>query len=260
MVRIFTKINQVYKLGFDTKKFLRGLSIDCVIFGFHDNELKVLLLETPNDHKWSLPGGYIRKEEDLDQAAYRMLRERTQLENVFLDQFSVFGKTDRKDDTYFNSLFLQGYVDEPTYQWISTRTVTVGYYALVDYSKVVTKPDEFALDCQWYSPQELPTLTFDHKEIIENALETLRLKLRFQPVGINLLPTKFTMPEFQALYETILGEKLDRRNFQRKMLSYGILKKLPERRKGGAHKAPYLYTFDIKGYNEALKIGLKSGW
>lgn len=247
-------------MAVDFNQYLHGLSIDCVVFGFHENQLKVLLLKTKGMKKWALPGGFILKDEDVDEAAHRMLQERTKLDNIFLNQFHFFGKADRNQVEFSQSLLDNQLIDQAGYEWMTQRFSTLGYYALVEYSKVDAQPDEFADECQWFSPNELPGLVLDHLEIIEKALIALRLQLKYQPVGINLLPEKFTMPELQALYETILGEKLDRRNFQRKMMSYGILKKLSEQRKGGAHKAPYLYVFDKSGYQEALDQGLKAGW
>lgn len=247
-------------MSFDPDLYVSGISIDCVVFGFHENQLKVLLLKTKGMDQWTLPGGFIFKQEDTDDAAHRMLQERTQLSNIFLKQFSFFGKASRNTVDFSLALFHNNLIDRKAHKWMSQRFSTVGYFALVEYSKVNAGPDEFADQCQWFSPHELPHLVLDHQQIIQKALSTLRLELKYHPVGINLLPKKFTMPELQALYETILDQKLDRRNFQRKMLSYGILKKLDERRKGGAHKAPYLYVFDEVGYQEALEKGLKAVW
>lgn len=247
-------------MAINFSQYLHGLSIDCVVFGFHENQLKVLLLKTIGFEQWALPGGYILKDEDTDAAAHRMLQERTKLKDIFLTQFHFFGSARRNDHRFSKALLDGQVINQEDYTWMTQRFSTVGYYALVEYSKVDAQPDKFAEECQWFNPNDLPGLVLDHEEIIMKALDTLRLQLRYQPVGITLLPEKFTMPELQALYETILGEKLDRRNFQRKMLSYGILKRLQERRKGGAHKAPYLYIFDKKGYQQALEKGLKSGW
>lgn len=247
-------------MSFDPELYVHGVSIDCVIFGFHENQLKVLLLKTKGVSQWTLPGGFMFKEEDADEAAHRMLQERTKLSNIFLRQFYFFGRANRNDLAFAKTLFENKLLDRRAYEWMRQRFSTVGYYALVEYSKVKAEPDAFADQCRWFNPHELPALVLDHDEIISKALSALRLELKYMPVGINLLPKKFTMPELQALYETILGQKLDRRNFQRKILSYGILKKLNERRKGGAHKAPYLYVFDEKGYQEALEKGLKSVW
>jgi hypothetical protein len=114
--------------------------------------------------------------------------------------------------------------------------------------------------CEWVDIHKLDSMMMDHKDIVLKALESLRTQLAYSPIGKNLLPKKFTMPELQKLYETILDQKLDRRNFQRKMLSFGILNKLNETRKGGAHKAPFLYTFNDKKYQKALKEGLYGSW
>jgi ADP-ribose pyrophosphatase YjhB (NUDIX family) len=132
------------------------------------------------------------------------------------------------------------------------RDVSVGYYALVEFEEVTPTPDIFTEECRWWNVDEVPLLLFDHNDMIKLALKTLRRQLSYQPIGYNLLPDKFTMPELQQLYETILGESLDRRNFQKRMLGYGILKRLDERKVGVAHKAPYLYQFDVENYQKAL--------
>lgn len=233
-----------------------GLSIDCVIFGFHDSQLKVLLLKMIHSERWALPGGFVLKEESVENAAYRVLKDRTGLENIFLRQFYLFGEPKRAADNLNEKL-----LNTPSSMaFFLQRFVTVGYYALVDFSNAMPRPDDISDDCRWWNLQEVPLLIIDHKEILDKALETLRLQLKYQPIGYQLLPEKFTMPELQKLYETILGKSLDRRNFQRKMLSYGILKKLGETRKGGAHKAPYLYSFDLEKYQQALDEGLEGGW
>jgi hypothetical protein len=144
--------------------------------------------------------------------------------------------------------------------WLTKRFITIGYYALVDYSKVTPKPDWLTDICEWHDVHKIPKLIYDHNAIVKKALETLQLSLNDIPVGYKLLPSKFTMPELQDLYETILDRKLDRRNFQKKMLSFGVLERLDERRTGGAHKSPYLYRFDKKKYDKAMKGGgLKFG-
>jgi 8-oxo-dGTP diphosphatase len=140
------------------------------------------------------------------------------------------------------------------------RFVTVGYYALVEYSKVKPKPDWLSDECTWWDIHSIPSLVYDHNEILEKALEVLQLSLNDHPIGYNLLPEKFTMPELQRLYETILDKAIDRRNFQKKLLSLDILVRLEERKTGGAHKAPYLYRFDKRKYDRALKEGLTGGF
>lgn len=228
--------------------FLRHLSLDCVIFGFHQDSLRVLLLKWKNDGPWCLPGGFIRKEESLDDAAVSVLRDRTGLKNIFLRQFKTFGGLTRE---HGKENVLKAIKDS----WLSERFVTVGYYALVEYSKVFPKPDMLSEECTWWDVHKVPRLIYDHNEIFRDALDALKLSIMEHPVGINLLPAKFTMPELQRLYETILDTKLDRRNFQKKMLSLGILERLSERKTGGAHKAPYLYKFDRSKYRKAMKGG-----
>lgn len=229
--------------------YLRHVSVDCVIFGFHENELKVLLLKWKNDGPWCLPGGFVKKEESLEQSVTRVLSERTGLDNIFLRQFHVFsdpGREKKKDQFSYAS---RG-------GWLMERFISVGFYALVEFSKVSPEPDTISEDCRWWDVDSVPKMVFDHNDILPKALQTLRMSLNDHPIGYELLPSKFTMPELQKLYETILGKSLDRRNFQKKMLAMGILERLKERKMGGAHKAPYLYRFNKAKYDKALKVGL----
>ena len=243
----------------DYSNFLDHISLDCVIFGFHENELKILLLQLKYTKEWALPGGFAEKEETLEEAASRTLKERTGLDNIFLKQFHVFSDPQRsKENPAVKDLKESG--ADPNIEWFSQRFVSVGFYALVDYEKVNPTPDFFSDHCEWKALEEIDNLMMDHRKILDKALETLRLQLSYQPIGYNLLPEKFTMPELQKLYETILGKSLDRRNFQRKILSYKILNKLDERKKGGAYKAPYLYEFNLGNYNKALKEGFSGSW
>lgn len=236
------------------KEFLPHISIDCVIFGFHERQLKVLLLKWKEGGSWCIPGGFVRHQESLDASAIRTLKERTGLNNIYLKQFYSFGEPGRDNSkVLLKRLGVNG-------SWLSKRFITVGYYALVDYSKVTPKPDWLTDICEWYDVHKIPKLIYDHNDIVKKALETLQLSLNDVPVGYKLLPSKFTMPELQDLYETILDRKLDRRNFQKKMLSFGVLERLKQRRTGGAHKSPYLYRFDKKKYERAMKAGgLKFG-
>ncbi|CAN5894467.1 NUDIX domain-containing protein [soil metagenome] len=227
------------------------LTLDCVVLGFHRDQLRVLLLRWKGTQEWSLPGGPVNQAESVDGAAYRILKERTGLEQIFLQQFHVFGEVVRYDRQKIQEKLKHLIDPDKWYQ----RAVSLGYYALVDYSKVQPSPDEFTDECAWWNLKELPELLFDHIHIIEEAKKALRLQLSWAPIGNKLLPNKFTLPELQRLYETILGRTLDPRNFQRKMLSMDILDRLPERRKGGAHKSPYLYQFNQEKYEAVLKEG-----
>jgi hypothetical protein len=148
----------------------------------------------------------------------------------------------------------------PKDNWLIQRFITIGFYALVDFNEVKIQPSEQEAQWQWMDIEYLNGLMMDHAAIVQKALETLRTQLAYLPIGKNLLPKKFTMPELQKLYETILNEKLDRRNFQRKLLSFDILNRLTETKKGGAHKAAYLYSFNEKKYQKALKDGLYGSW
>lgn len=243
----------------DYSKFLDHISLDCVIFGFHENQLKVLLMQMKYTKEWALPGGFVKQDETLEEAAERVLKERTSLDNIFLKQFHVFSDPQRsKVNPAVKDLKESGAGYDPG--WFAQRFISVGFYALVDYEKVNPTPDFFSDHCEWKVLDEIDTLMMDHRQILDKALETLRLQLSYQPIGYNLLPEKFTMPELQKLYETILGKKLDRRNFQRKILSYKILNKLDERKQGGAYKAPYLYEFNLENYNKALKEGFSGSW
>jgi 8-oxo-dGTP diphosphatase len=244
----------------DGSAFHPGLSVDCVIFGFHANQLKVLLLKMKHTDHWALPGGFVYKEEDVEAAASRVLEARTGLKNVFLRQFYLFGQPERSRSA-FNRNVLQarrGSCDDS--HWFLQRFITLGFYALVDFSKAIPQVDAISDACQWWDLDKVPVLILDHNQILQKALETLRIQLNYQPIGCNLLPATFTMPELQKLYETILGKKLDRRNFQRKILGFDILERLEERRIGVAHKAPYLYRFEQQKYQQALEHGLRGGW
>lgn len=240
--------------------FLAHISLDCAVFGFHAGELKILLLKMKNQDRLALPGGFMMRQESLEEAAIRTLEERTGLENIFLQQFHVFSDVARSDAAdRLEDLKKMG-MHPSKLEWFAQRFISVGFYALVEFSQVNPKPDALSETCSWYNLEERGRLILDHDQILDTALATLRAQLNYQPIGYNLLPTKFTMPELQKLYETILGKKLDRRNFQRKMLSYGILQVLDEKRTGGAHKAPNLYSFHLQNYQKALKLGLEAGW
>lgn len=236
--------------------YLNHISIDCVVFGFHEGQMKVLMLKSNNEEAWYLPGGFVLKKEPIEKAADRILKVRTGIDKIFLQQFRVFGDPDRSK--IHNEMYKDMLPKEQNF--FDQRFISIGYYALVDFFNVTPTPDDFSEVCTWRDLNDLPNFQLDHRLIFETALDTLRLQLNYQPIGYNLMPKEFTMPELQKLYETILDKKLDRRNFQRRMLGFGILNKLEQTRKGGAHKAPYLYSFDLENYKAALKEGLKSGW
>ena len=231
--------------------YIPNLSVDCVVFGFHDVTLKVLVTRLKDKDLWALPGGYVLKTENLKEAANRILFNRTGAENIYLQEFKVFSDLNRSGGVFD---------DFPDTLWNKQRFLSVGFYALVDFHQVNLVMDDISDACEWKSIEELPNFMMDHRSIFDKALITLRKQLNHKPIGYNLLPEKFTMPELQKLYEIILAKKLNRGNFYRKMLRYDILIKLDESRKGGAHKAPDLYQFDLEKYEKALKEGLNNGW
>ncbi|MEQ8473812.1 MAG: NUDIX hydrolase [Marinoscillum sp.] len=245
----------------NTDKLHPGLSVDCVIFGFHENELKVLLLKLKRLNQWALPGGFVARDQDVDDEAVNVLKRRTGLENIFLHQFHLFGRVSRNEPGHADNMVAHQLIEPELRDWFDQRFVTAGYYALVEYRRVMEPtPDLTSEICEWKSLHDLPVMILDHQSIIRKAHEILKKELNHQPIGLNLLPDRFTMPELQALYETVLEKSLDRRNFRRKMLSYDILVQTNERRTGGAHKAPMLYHFDLEKYHFAIEKGLKSGW
>ena len=231
--------------------YVPHISVDTVIFGFNGDQLKVLLLKMKFNHQYFLPGGYMKKEENLESAAIRILRERTQLDKIFLQEFAVFSELNRSEEAF---------KDFPEDLWHKKRFISVGYYALVNHKDVSPIGDELSESCDWIILDELEShnITMDHKKIIEKALNTLREQISYKPIGLNLLPEKFTLSELQKLYEAILGRTLNRGNFYRKIKNIGILKKLDEKRKGGAHKAPDLYTFDQENYFKILENGINN--
>jgi ADP-ribose pyrophosphatase YjhB (NUDIX family) len=185
--------------------FVPQLSIDCVIFGFHQNQLKVLLLQWKETLKWSLPGGFVYHDEHIDDAAVRMLNSRTGLKNIYLKQFLTFGDPDRVKNTHGAKP-----INVATKTWLKSRFITIGYWAIVDFSEVMPSPDEFSVDCKWWDINKIPKLILDHNLILDEALQSLRRNLNEYPVGRNLLPQKFTTKQFLA--ESSTGETSRKRS------------------------------------------------
>jgi len=217
-----------------------GLTVDCVIFGLDLDEeaLKVVLIERdaePFAGEWAIPGGFVRSNETLSKAATRELSEETGITDVFLEQLFTFGNPGRDP---------RGWV------------VSVGYYALVAPDKHRLQAATDARQAQWFPVKALPPLAFDHKEILATALQRLRGKLTYAPIGFELLPQKFTIKQLQKLYQIVLGQPLDNRNFRKKIFAMDVLKELDEMQKGVPHRAARLYRFDERKYNQLVKRGL----
>ena len=243
-----------------SQEYLDHISLDCVVFGFHSNQLKVLVLHMKSTGEWALPGGFVCEDESMEVAANRVLKVRTGLDKIFLKQFHVFSDPNRSRRNPAVADLVMAGKTFPSPAWFNQRFISVGFYALVEYSQVQPQPDEMSDICEWKNLDQIENLMMDHQSILNKALETLRLQLTFQPIGYNLLPEKFTMSELRTLYETILGKELDRRNFQRKIQTYDILIQLDEVRQGVAHKAPVLYKFNLENYQKALDEGLNRRW
>jgi 8-oxo-dGTP diphosphatase len=228
--------------------WLPNISVDCVIFGFQENQLKVLLLKFKNNEVWTLPGGFIGKEEDADEAAKRVLWQRTGLEDIYLQQFHAFGDLKRNIGAFekHEEINLAMGRSKEDLTWLSNRYITIGYYALVEYSKVQVTLNDVSDDSAWMDVDQIPSLFLDHNAIVTKGLAHLRASIDPKLAAFNLLPETFTMSELQQVYETILGKSLVRTNFQRKMLSLDILVRIEKKYTGGAHKAPYLYRLDKK--------------
>jgi 8-oxo-dGTP diphosphatase len=215
------------------------LTVDCVVFGLDEADLKVLLVQRdlpPYKDRWALPGGFVRMEESVDDAARRELREETglTLNDLYLEQLYTFGDLGR----------------DPR-----GRVVSVAYYALVNLADHRVQAATDARDAAWFCVSDTPSLAFDHDEILAAALERLKGKVRYQPIGFELLPPKFTLSQLQRLYETVLERQLDKRNFRKKILSMGVLVETDEVQTDVAHRAARLYRFDEDKYRRLRKKG-----
>jgi 8-oxo-dGTP diphosphatase len=212
------------------------LAVDCIIFGFDDEDLKILLIKRdfePEKGKWSLMGGFLKKEENLNMAANRILYQLTGIEKIYMEQLYAFSEVDR----------------DP-----ADRTISVAYFALIN----IKNHDQSLIDkysAQWFSVTDLPALIFDHSEMITKAIKRLRYKTSQKPIGFELLPEKFTMRELQKLYESILGEELDKRNFINKINALDILIKLQEKDMNSSRKGSFLFRFDAKKYRQKVEDG-----
>lgn len=236
-----------------------NLSVDCAIFGYHCGELKVLLVKSKVITKWCLPGGFVKKTENLYQAAARTTTERTGIGNLFLKQFKTFGNPGRTTS--------QGLLDEEKFHeltglkfeqdnWLLGETVSVGFYAITDIVHSQPKADFISSECRWFSIDDLPELGFDHNEMVREALFTMRIDLHHFPIGKNLLQPKFTLKEIKLLYEVLSGKTLNPTNFPNKLISLNLISKLEEKKHIGAHRAPTYYQFNDEVYERALVEGL----
>ncbi|GAB3961004.1 NUDIX domain-containing protein [Spirosoma harenae] len=236
---------------FGDGQYIAHLSIDCVIFGYRDKELNVLISKFKfGKGTWSLPGGYILKTEGIDKAASRILKERTGLEDIYLEQFRVFGDENRIVNSHHKNVvkselrkFDEQRFNAEVTDWLTSRFVCIGYYALVDINKVAPQSGEFDDYLEWRSIKDIPEMIHDHSEILAYALDALRQNLDQKLIGFNLLPETFTMREVQELYEAVYNRPFVITNFQKRLLDLNVLQRLEKKFTGAANKAPYLYRF-----------------
>ena len=213
------------------------LAVDCIIFGFNDNRLEVLLIHRgfqPEMGTWSLIGGFIDNDEDLDEAANRVLFGLSGLKNIYMEQVRTFGKADRDS---------------------SGRVVSTVYSAMIlksEYDEALVQK----YNAQWFPIDDLPKLVFDHADMVDSAIKRLRRRVRNYPIAFNLLPSKFTLPQLQALYEGILNEPIDKRNFRRKVMQMNYLVKLNEKDMSVSRKGAYFYQFDEALYKKEQNFNL----
>ncbi len=206
------------------------VAVDCIIFGFDMGELKLLIHKRnfePEKGRWSLFGGFLTEDESLEAAAYRILKELTGLEKVYMKELQTYGDIER----------------DP-----AGRVISVAYYALIPahrYSEEYSKQ----YGATWVSLKKLPTLIMDHNEMVEKGLRRLRRRASVEPIGFELLPKKFTIPQLQSLYEAIYQSHLDKRNFRKKIFSLNVLIKLNEKDKSTSRKGAFLYKFDKRKYD-----------
>lgn len=251
-----TQVNTLITNIYSNNNLLENIAISCVIFGFHEGKLKILLSKYRFCNKWILPGGFVLENEDIDTAVKRIISIKTSLDNVYTSLFDLLGDCNRTNPLEDQLVISSFEIKDPESHWFTKRSIAAGYFALTKYENVIPKADELIEELSWFNIDEIPELYGDHNEMIEKSLISIRKQIGHIPLGYELLPSKFTMPELRVLYESIVGGELDRRNFQRKMLSLGIINRLKEKRRNGAHKAPYLYSFDEDKYQKTLEKGI----
>ena len=220
------------------KKDRMYVAADCIIFGFDSGSLKLLLFKRkvePLRGQWSLIGSFVHLEESISEAARRVLAETTGLTEVYMEQLRVYGEVDR----------------DPGF-----RCISVGFYALIRLDGYDRKfPDQY--EAEWHEVEDLPPLILDHEQMVNDAMDQLKLRARTRPIGFELLPEKFTIPQLQLLYEAIYREKLDARNFRKKVLSHNVLIRLEEKDRESSKRGAFLYRFDRQHYDRLVASGYR---
>lgn len=225
-----------YKISYDNF-FQFGLSVDCVVFGYHEHCLKILLIKrgaAPYRGDWALPGDLVYPNEDLQLAAKRILRDLTGIDNLYMEQTKVYGEVDRHP---------------------AGRVITTGYYSLIDIAKHDPQASTWADVAHWVELDQCPHLAFDHNKILNDAKHILRERVRYKPVGFELLPEKFALAQLQALYEALLDTSYDKANFRKRILSMKLLEDCQEYQTEVAHRPARLYSFNEERYNQLKSKG-----
>lgn len=227
--------------------FINNIRIDCVIFGYKERKIKTLIskLKYKGDF-YTLPSGFILHNEDCEDAIKRIIKERTGIDDIHLEQFKVFGKADRKNKEFLDKLIELNYADyrkknDPVYEWFTNRFVSIGYYAMADLDNVETRLTDFDESLEWYNIDNVPNMIMDYNDIFQTALSALKEDIDIKLNGFKLLPEKFTIMEVQDVYETLLNKEFTSSNFQKKILGMNVLERLEKKYTGAKNKAPYLY-------------------
>jgi 8-oxo-dGTP diphosphatase len=233
------------------KNYIPQVAIDFVIFGYENHQLKVLIskLNFEGDF-YALHSGFIGQEEDLDDAAKRILEERTGIKDIYLQEFKVFGKINQHRKTFLDKLIASNYSGEEAalmqtnkaYSWFTKRFISIAYYALVDLKKVIPKLTQLDSSIDWYPIHEIPKMVMHYDEVFKEALKSLKADINQKFNAFNLLPEKFTMKEVQQIYETIYERKFTRSNFQKRILELDVLQRQEKMYTGAKNKAPFLYS------------------
>ncbi len=213
------------------------VAVDCILFGFDSKKLKLLLFKRkvePAKGSWSLIGAFIKNDQSIDEGAKQILFETTGLKDIYLEQLKTYGAV---------------------YRDPAERVISVSYYSLIGVTEFELESVE-KYDAHWFDLDEIPDLIFDHRDMVNDAIEHLRHKAKQQPIGFNLLPKFFTIPELQKLYESIYQRKLDSRNFRKKILSFDILTKTDKKDKSGSKKGAFLYRFNKEKFDDLIAEGL----
>lgn len=228
--------------------YISQLSIDCVVFGYENAELKVLIpkLDMSEDF-WALPSGFVKQNENIDDAAFRIISSRLGESSFYFEQFRIFGNADRNNKFFISKALESGQGRERfksvDYEWITQRFVSIGYFVLIDMARVKPQSNHFDESVSWYRLDDIPQMIMDHNDMVKMGLKALRLNFDEHHLAFHLMPEEFTMKELQTLYEVVFDKPFARNNFQKKILDMNAVERLQKKYTGAQNKAPYLYSY-----------------